>query len=676
MSRSLVLGNGAFFLNFDDRLWIRDVYFPHLGIENHSQGHAFRFGVRVDGHTHWIGDEWEREIRYEPDTFVGLSTLRHRGIGLEVQVRDAVDFQSAVFCRQITVHNLERDPREVRLFLHHDFRIAGTDVGDTAYYDPDLDAVVHHKRDRYFMVGGGRPGSLRPDEFATGRKGFGAEGTWRDADGGTLSGNPIAQGSVDSIIGMHLQVPAGGSAVAYYWIAAGERYGELLELNSTIRRGGPGALIERTARYWRLWLERSRTFAEALPDDLARLYTLSLLIMRSHVDAGGAIIAALDSDITHFARDTYSYMWPRDGALVAAAFDDAGFPAVSRRFFGFAAGLLKREGYFLHKYHPDRSLASSWHPWIDGRGRKVLPIQEDETGLVVWSLWQHFERYGDVEEVQPLYGSLIVRAGEFMADYRDAATGLPLPSWDLWEERRGVVAFTCAAVWAGLDAAANFARAFGDSALELRFAHAAEEVRSGFAEHMWDRDAGRYARMLSPGENGSAPVLDSTADSALFGLHYLGMFGAEDPKLNATLESVVAELAVRTDVGGMARYHGDYYHAVTSNLAEAPGNPWFIGQCWRARWLMARAGSREELDAALEPLHWIAAHATSSLLLPEQVHPFTGAPLAVTPLTWSHAAFVSAIHDYMARRERLDACAVCGAVTTRAGAGALERGLQ
>ena len=32
------------------------------------------------------------------------------------------------------------------------------------------------------------------------------------------------------------------------------------------------------------------------------------------------------------------------------------------------------------------SPASSWHPWVLN-GARVLPIQEDETALVVWALW-------------------------------------------------------------------------------------------------------------------------------------------------------------------------------------------------------------------------------------------------------------------------------------------------
>jgi glucoamylase len=668
MSRALVLGNGRLLVNFDDRYRIRDIFHPRIGIENHTEGHPSRLGVWVDGAMHWVDGAWERRIAYAEGTLVGHVVLSSDALGLEVEIRDAVDIEVDALCRQVTLRDRRGEARDVTVFLHHDFHIGGSEVGDTALYDPDLHSVIHYKRDRYFLIGGGRPPGYRLDGWATGKKRVnGVEGTWRDAeDDGELSGNAIAQGSVDSTVALKVRVPRRGAATVWAWLAACERYGELLQIDAHIRRTSPRSMIDRTERYWRLWLESGPPVDE-LPETLASVYRTSVLVMRAHVDDGGAIIAAADSDITRIARDTYTYVWPRDGALVADAFGRAGHPTVARRFFAFAAALLKREGYFLHKYHPDRSLASSWHPWVDAHGRKVLPIQEDETALCVWALWRHFDRHGDVEEVQPWYRSFVVRAAEFLADYRDRATGLPLPSWDLWEERRGVMAFTCAAVWAGLDAAARFARAFGDVVPAARFAEAAAEVRAGVLEHLWDPGSGRFLRMLVPAdpETATVAVRDATPDASLFGLHFLGFLDEDDPRLVATLEAVAERLAVRTPVGGVARYHGDPYHAVTDDLDVVPGNPWFIASSWLASWRIARAATEAELGAALEPLRWAAVRATSAGLMPEQLHPLTGSPLSVTPLTWSHAAFVSAVHDYLDRLALLAACPTCGAPLER-----------
>ena len=49
----------------------------------------------------------------------------------------------------------------------------------------------------------------------------------------------------------------------------------------------------------------------------------------------------------------------------------------------------------------------------------------------------------------------------------------------------------------------------------------------------------------------------------------------------------------------------------------------------------------------------------------EQLHPYTGEPLSVSPLTWSHAAYVRAVRDYADRSARLSICPACGQSTKR-----------
>ena len=68
-----------------------------------------------------------------------------------------------------------------------------------------------------------------------------------------------------------------------------------------------------------------------------------LLVLRTQIDNRGAITAANDHDIIHFARDTYSYVWPRDGALVARALDLSGHFENSRAFFDFCHKAIAKE---------------------------------------------------------------------------------------------------------------------------------------------------------------------------------------------------------------------------------------------------------------------------------------------------------------------------------------------
>jgi hypothetical protein len=44
----------------------------------------------------------------------------------------------------------------------------------------------------------------------------------------------------------------------------------------------------------------------------------------------------------------------------------------------------------------------------------------------------------------------------------------------------------------------------------------------------------------------------------------------------------------------------------------------------------------------------------------EQVDPYSGRPVSVSPLTWSHAAYVTTVLEYLDRLSDLDLCEKCG----------------
>ncbi len=99
----------------------------------------------------------------------------------------------------------------------------------------------------------------------------------------------------------------------------------------------------------------------------------------------------------------------------------------------------------------------------------------------------------------------------------------------------------------------------------------------------------------------------------------------------------------------MARYENDDYHRVTR---EVPGNPWFICTLWLAEYLIEQEGDEGAIDQALEILSWVSSHALPSGVLSEQINPLTGEALSVSPLTWSHATYIAAIHSILRRLAR------------------------
>jgi GH15 family glucan-1,4-alpha-glucosidase len=616
----------------------------------------------VDGKFSWVGKDWTVTLDYISDTLVTNVNLYSADLGLILSCNDAVDFHENVFIKSITVENLAGSKREVRLFFSNDFSIYGNNVGDTGALDPETGGIVHYKAARYFLANGMTQNTPGISSFAVGRKGVGAlEGTYRDAEDGILSRNPIAQGAVDSVISLSLDIEGSSSAKAYYWLAAGQTWKDVSAIDAVVREKHPEKMITRTSDYWRLWIHKQNPRLELLPERVSKLYLRSLLILRTQIDWAGGIVAANDSDVIRFNRDTYSYVWPRDGALVANALDQAGYSTLAQNFYVFVAELIEQGGYLLHKYNPDGTLASSWHPWMDN-GQPQLPIQEDETALIIWALWHHFVQHRDVEFIKPLYKSFIKRAADFMCEYRDKETGLPAPSYDLWEERRGILSFTAATVFAGITAASLFCTVFGETEIADRYQRVAAEIRDAASVHLWRDDLNRFCRMIYRNPTGEIEV-DATRDSSLWGLFAFGLYAPHHPRIIASMADLRQSLWVKTSVGGMARYENDYYYSAGT---EVPGNPWFVCTLWLADFMCETAKDEAELQQALEIMVWVADHALQSGVLAEQVHPFTGEPLSVSPLTWSHAAFVATTQRILKRLEKIKVCSQCGSVLSEA----------
>jgi glucoamylase len=663
MPRDIPVGNGTLLITFDQDYCLRDIYYPFVGKENHTEGHKFRLGMWVDGEFDWVKRDWGLRLDYAYEMLMTQVTASNEHFGVSLHCHDLVDYRENIYIKKILLKNLVHRERELRLFFHHDFHILESPTGDTAYYDPDEKAIIHYKENRYFLMTGIRDQQQGIDQYATGIKEFhGLEGTWKDAEDGRLEGSPIAQGSVDSTLSFSINLKPEGEETIYYWMAAGKDYAEVSRLNKMIMGHGAEYYIRRTGHYWSAWLNKEKIYFSNLPTKIVEQYKKSLLILRTNIDSHGAILAGNDSDIQHFARDTYSYMWPRDGALTAHALDMAGYLGITRYFFDVCLSIISKgkesSGYFLHKYNPDGSLGSSWHPWVN-QHEKILPIQEDGTGLVVWALWFHFDKFRDIEFAANQYENLVIRCGDFLASYRDGKTGLPLPSYDLWEERWGIHTFTVSTVYAGIRAAEKFASFFKDVRRIKIYRKAAEEVKAAMDQHLYSREHRRFLKTILPGK-GDSFDLDPTIDASIYAPFYFGVFEPGDEKVVSTMNAIKERLWVKTDVGGIARYEGDRYHQVSDHIQAVPGNPWFICTLWLAQWYIAKAQNFEELQEAIPILEWVAARALPSGVLAEQVHPFTDQPLSVSPLTWSHATFVTTILEYVNKVGELDICPSCG----------------
>jgi glucoamylase len=134
MPRDIPVGNNKFLICFDKEYRIRDVHFPYVGQENHSNGNPFRFGLFAEGRFSWVDREWQRTLTYKEDTLVTHVDLSHAGYLLALSCRDAVDFHENIYLREITVANLGAEKLSLEVFFSQNFDLYGNSVGDTVTY--------------------------------------------------------------------------------------------------------------------------------------------------------------------------------------------------------------------------------------------------------------------------------------------------------------------------------------------------------------------------------------------------------------------------------------------------------------------------------------------------------------------------------------------------------------
>ncbi len=421
--------------------------------------------------------------------------------GIEFSMSDVAVFSQLAIVRKVET----KGEGLVRFIFYNDFKLNGNEIGDTAFYDPGLDAVIHYKGKTWFLMGSTAP----LYEYTMGRRD--KEEVLKDCEDGTLSKNSIAQGSVASAVSI-------ASPSFYYFIIAGESYDEVTRTFKELKENAQFN-YEKNDRYW-------KSITSPLEDELART---SLAISLGHVGDKGEIPASLDTDILKFNLDTYAYIWPRDASLTANVLDMAGFTSFTRKFYDLLFTKLFEKGYLFQKYNPDGTWGSTWHPWTV-RSKNSFNIQEDETGTSIWAFWNYFERSRDYDLLKKVY-HVVRDAANFMVNFRDEKTGLPLETFDLWEEKLGVHTYTVASVVAGLTSASKFAEVVGDWENMDKWKETANQLKEAMRRFLYDQERGVFFKYVNV-DDGKITNVDKTVESSVLGVVTFGVFDVNDPSWN------------------------------------------------------------------------------------------------------------------------------------------------
>ena len=559
LTPAAVIGNGSLLATLSARGQLLRLWWPHPDRGQHLG--ELRLGLDVDGGVRWLDEEpfeWTQE--YIGDAAIVRTSARSRGLSVEID--DLVLVEAAVLLRRVST-----DASGARLVVECRPELDDRRRGLAAHVDMATGAVVFH-RSPYALALATRPGSAS------------------------------AAGGLGRVLG-RLEVPVEGSPTLACAFAptpsgaidvASRALATPFEHHAQARRRADAAHL-----------------AVAQPPQVGgteALYRRSLLVFDMLADADtGAVIAApeLDPDFVHSGG--YGFVWPRDLAFLVLAFLASRRTDLAERALLWLPTAQEESGVWLQRHWTDGTLGPSW-----------CEHQIDETGSVLFAYEAAWRELRDEALDEALWPSARRAADYLLATLTEQ--GITCRTADLWEEREGCHAYTAAAVAAGLDAAASFARRH-EAEAEATYADGAARLRDALDRCFWSDEHGRYLRTLH----------DPTVDVSLLGLAW--PFRAVDPagpRMRATADAVERTLA-QPDAG-LLRYEGDDYIG---------GNAWVLA----ALWLGLYRRQIGDGDGHRLALAYAQRAATPLGLLPEQVGA-DGKPAWVLPLAWSHAMFVLA----------------------------------
>lgn len=632
MARSAVLSNGRLCVGLDESGFVNDFYYPYVGLENTTSARSIhhKIGLWVDGSFSWLDSmDWTSESHLDENSLMGRTLFMSERLGVSVSFRDFVDKEHDFFGRLAIVQNHRDTAREVRMFFGQVFQISPAGRADTGIYTAaKIPYILTYNSNISFVIGLRTMDGDSFDQFAVGNYGIeGKAGTYMDAEDGELSGNLVEHGGVDSVIRSSFTIPPKGSYHLDYWVCASDKtYSHATRLHRTLGINGLYMYLNSTILHWKSWLMRSSGFINDIEVKYQALAKRSLLTIAAHMDSRGGVIASADSSIYNYGRDYYNYVWPRDAYYSLSPLLKLGYVDEVKRYLEFAIPLIHPRGYVQHKYLPDSTPGSTWHPLVQ-YGKPELNIQEDETASLVLLALDFIEQTEDTKYHERLTNKIVIPCSEFMASYMDDSTGLPHASYDLWEQVFLTNTYTVSVTYAALIRATALLNGIGKKTDHWK--SVTDSIKKNIGK-LFSEERQWFVRGLKPVDAKSEQLLMLDIAS-LYGLSRFGPSKFDDTAVYATQVAIEANNVIN---GGVVRYRGDDYMR-PSDTSES--NPWYVATLWLGQHYL-RCG---DTDGAIRALDWTLSHATKSGMLSEQLDPQTGEVRGVAPLIWSHAEFLS-----------------------------------
>lgn len=358
----------------------------------------------------------------------------------------------------------------------------------------------------------------------------------------------------------------------------------------------------KTKKYWTDFVKEHKTLNIKNKEE-NEIYVRSILTFPLYTNKNtGGIIAAPEVDEEFKKCGRYAYCWLRDSIFITKAMDLCNMTKEVTEFFtNFSVKTQISNGMWEQRYYTDGKLAPSWG------------YQIDETASVVHGVHEHYQKTGSKLFLEKT-NNMIEKAIKYLKQYIDHIKTCE-PSYNLWEETRGIHIYSLAAIYNAFDCAINIDKILGNSNEGL------EEYKvktKNLIEGLYNN--GVYKRNN----------IDDKADISNLGLSIpFDAIDINDEKLSNTIEYI--EKKLKKQNGLLFRYENDNY---------LNGNAWPIATLWISLYYL----KKENINVAKEYLNAVTKTKCEHGFLAEQIDEL-GKVAWVKGLAWSHAMYIIVLNE-------------------------------
>lgn len=570
MTKYMMLGNGDLTASLDVNGQVQELFFPSVDSGNHVGSNSLhhKIGIYSEGAIHWLDDgAWRIRQLYYPGRLISRSIADNHWLDIRLEIQDFVDSELNVLARNIQVINLSGRQRQIKLFLHQSF-IMGNNLAhySTAQYLPAgsirglaQPTITHYDRNNAFIIAGNCcQGQRSFAEYSIGH--FGTyngrhySGVWCDAADGSLSGNPVEQGYTDSIIDFDITLSPHDSAYVNYQLAAGATTQLAGKTLKKFLHEGADMRCRKTAEYWLGWLQPAVSIIKQTVKPDYRYDVIDALVSaKGCISNDGAVISSPLSK----SASPQPFVSPATAALTASTMAKFDLELEAGRIYDFFATAAATDGGLFPAYGSNGQPASNSYAWHTIDDVMIRPVRLIDTAALLISLCQSITSFSQGKQPSADWRRRWQKIGQplanFLSDYIDPITKLPLPSYHLWldNDRPSTTTFDVAVIYGALLAAAGIAELLHDVDSTIKYRTVTDDIREN-AGMLWNPGRSYFHRGLV--RDGDTITYDQTITSdALLGAQ---LFGLYNDATIATAQATLEQYRICNN-GTYMRYNGD-----------------------------------------------------------------------------------------------------------------------